>query len=112
MPEATGPDQLPGAADRARAFITFLSPQSGSPLGSADTAAEALRRGVGVLAAALPDGTVDADHLELAMAPMDPARGEDVGALTWCGLAERLTLSYSYFRYQGLGRSRWCARVC
>ena len=81
-PQAVQPAALsPGAGDRVRAFIGFLPEQAGA-VGSAGTAAEALRRGVAVLAAALLDGTVDAGHLELAMAPMDAARGTDIGVLT------------------------------
>jgi hypothetical protein len=80
--EASPPALLPGAAERVPAFIAFLPQARDLAFGSADTAAEALRYGVGILASALLHATVDQGHLELAMAPMDAAPDCEVGILT------------------------------
>lgn len=80
--DASPPSLLPGAAERVRAFIAFLPQASDLASGSADTAAEALRHGVGILAPALLHGTVDRDHLQLAMAPLDAAPDDEAGILT------------------------------
>jgi hypothetical protein len=72
---------LPGSADRVRAFLAFLPHTAGPAAAAPSTAVEALGCGVGVLAAALLSGAVDPADLELAMAPMHAASGEDVGML-------------------------------